>query len=550
MTHLITRRALALALTLALLALTFGVASFMLHGSLVWPTGRSFTWIELLCAAGAGALLPLIATRVERMLAPHVESPADRALRLVRAGALDARGCAALGEVLIEHVPVAFGASGVALYAREPDGNFRRVASRGGFAGSRAEAELENTREGGIAMKLADTSGVLGAVVVAAREDGATYGRRERAALEGLREALRTGLAHAIRHDHEAALSAALEAQTIELRAERDRLEDERRFMKHAGGRVEESAIAGRSAVARALSEDLARLADKRGPLLLLGERGSGKGRFARALHARSEATGAFLRVDCGGLAGTSVMIELFGHERELGRPRRGALELAEGGTLLLERIECLPLEGQRQLRDALESGQVRRAGGAKPVSLSARVVASSHVDLAERAQRGEFDEALHRLLSSDEIEVAPLRERREDLRALCERLMPVVAARTHQPVRAVGESALARLSEHDFPGNIHELETLLERAIVVAKHDEIGADDLTLAPSAARVSAAPLEPDVSDHATEMERIERERIEAVMLEAGGNKSHAARALGIPRTTLISKLKKHGLAAGK
>ena len=224
---------------------------------------------------------------------------------------------------------------------------------------------------------------------------------------------------------------------------------------------------------------------------------------------------------------------------------RRGPIELADGGTLFLDEIGELPLELQPKLLRVLEERVVMRVGATTPVAVDVRIIAATNRDLEAMVSSGEFREDLYFRLRVVEITVPPLRARRVDVPALCDSLLPRIARRAGRAVKSIDAEALARMMSYTWPGNVRELENVLERALVLGERAHITAEDLELSGR-----APPPEPILAEasraHDLVMDEIERRRLSAALTAAAGNQSHAAKALGIPRTTLINKLRRHGL----
>jgi DNA-binding NtrC family response regulator len=216
---------------------------------------------------------------------------------------------------------------------------------------------------------------------------------------------------------------------------------------------------------------------------------------------------------------------------------------------LFLDEIGELPLELQPKLLRVLQDKSFLRVGGTQPVSVDVRVIAATHRNLDDMVAKGELREDLYFRLRVVELVVPALRNRRSDLPALCESLLPRVARRCGRRERPLATDALARMSAYGWPGNVRELENVLERALVLGEGDEITAADLDLpdrpAPpeELAESASGPIE---APHDEVMESIERKRLTAALRAAGGNQSHAAKALGMPRTTFINKLRRYGL----
>ncbi len=388
-----------------------------------------------------------------------------------------------------------------------------------------------------------NTRDVAAMLVLGPRRSGDLYSSEDRDLLGALAGQLATVLANARAY-------GTIVQKTEEIRELRDRLADENQFLREriaaaTGG----ATLAGDSAAVRELGRMVELVAKSDASVLLLGESGTGKGLLARLVHATSpRAEQAFLHVDCGAIAAGVFESELFGHERGAftgaTKLRRGPIELADGGTLFLDEIGELPLELQPKLLRVLEERCVMRVGATQPVAVDVRIIVATNRDLESMTKRGAFREDLYFRLRVVELVVPPLRARRADLPALCAQLLPRAAKRCGRPVRSLAPDALDAMARYNWPGNVRELANVLERALVMGE-GEITAAELELpAIEIAEPVAEPAEP--APHDVVMEDIERRRLTAALREADGNQSHAAKALGMPRTTFINKLRRHGL----
>ena len=305
--------------------------------------------------------------------------------------------------------------------------------------------------------------------------------------------------------------------------------------------------------------------------VLIEGESGTGKELIARALHDLSERTeGPFIQVNCGALPDTLLESELFGYVRgaftDARRDKPGRFQQADGGTLFLDEVGDLSSAFQVKLLRVLQEGEVQRLGALEPEQVDVRVISATHRDLGVLVREGRFREDLFYRLRVLPIVVPPLRERRPDIRPLVDHYVARLAARTGRPIRGLSVEAMALLLVHDFPGNVRELINLLERAFVLChggliepEHlpPELGAEDEPdqepqlppgrLKPSEHRVLLAELErPGPAWFSRELTGPARRLVEA--LEAHGwNRTAAAQALGISRTTLWRRMKDYGLS---
>jgi transcriptional regulator with AAA-type ATPase domain len=294
--------------------------------------------------------------------------------------------------------------------------------------------------------------------------------------------------------------------------------------------------LVGRSPPMVKLFTVLDRISRHHAPVLLLGESGTGKELAARALHdLGTRSDGPFVPINCASIPETLVDSHLFGHEKGAftgaDQRRDGAFQRAHGGTLFLDELGEMTPDTQARLLRALESGEVLRVGGAAPEHPDVRVVAATNRDLGQMVLDGKFRSDLYHRLAVLAIRMPPLREHREDV----PELVAAIMERDHPGV-GITAGALVALSRHDWPGNVRELRNVLTRAVVLGG-DPVDVDDLSFAILAAE--AAPLQVTPLD--------ERAELVAAIEAAGGNRTAAARRLGIPRTSLVYKLMRYGIA---
>ena len=285
--------------------------------------------------------------------------------------------------------------------------------------------------------------------------------------------------------------------------------------------------------------------------VLLRGESGTGKDLFARAIHFSSRrAGGPWIKVNCGALPEALLESELFGHERGAFtgavRQKAGRFEDAAKGTILLDEIGELPPPLQVKLLQVIEEKTFTRVGGNQPLTVDVRIIAATNRDLEAMVRERQFREDLFFRLNVFPIVVPPLRERPGDVRPLAEHFL-----RRHG---ASGDKLTARaleaLERYPFPGNVRELEYALERAMILAGSDPIDLEHLSLAgvgPGPAPGAAGPgWVPEIPPEGLSLEVLERELILRALERARGNKSQAARLLGLTRRTLYSRMERHGL----
>jgi DNA-binding NtrC family response regulator len=283
--------------------------------------------------------------------------------------------------------------------------------------------------------------------------------------------------------------------------------------------------------------------------ILLTGESGTGKEIVARAVHARSRRrSGPFVVVNCGAIPSELLESELFGHVRGAFtgavRDREGRFEAARGGTLFLDEIGDLPLPLQVKLLRVLQDRTFERVGETRPRSSDARIIAATHIDLRRATAEGRFREDLYYRLHIVPIELAPLRERREDIEPLTQHLLARANARNGRAVR-LSPDALRVILHHSWPGNVRELENALEYGVAVCRGQTILPEDLPPEVHAPR-EPVPAPVPVPAHPPTRDE-ETTRLRAVLDAHHWNRSEAARSLGMSRTTLWRKMRELGLA---
>ncbi len=330
--------------------------------------------------------------------------------------------------------------------------------------------------------------------------------------------------------------------------------------LRNAFDRLEGSAeIVGRSAGIQNVREQIARVATTNATVLITGETGTGKELVARALHqSSSRAAKPFIAVNCAALSESLLESELFGHERGAftgaDRAREGLFEAAHQGTLFLDEIAELSTAAQAKLLRVLTDGEVTRVGSTRPRSVDVRVLAATHRDLEARVRENLFREDLYYRLAVFPIAIPPLRQRREDIPELSEILLQRAAAELKLPRRRLSDDALRLLKEYDFPGNVRELNNVVERACILAGTDEIGPEAFAnLERTRDRSRAAGLDaqeawiqslPDKVDLRAVLSSLEKKLIERALASASGAQAEAARRLGLSRSDLSYKLGKY------
>jgi len=305
----------------------------------------------------------------------------------------------------------------------------------------------------------------------------------------------------------------------------------------------------------RQLADLIERVAPSTAAVAIFGESGTGKELVANAVHALSTRAGKpFIPVNCAAISKELIESELFGHEKGAFTgavaARKGAFEEADGGTLFLDEIGELPLELQAKLLRALESGEIKRVGAPRPMTVNVRVVAATNQDLIAALREGRFREDLYYRLCVIPLHLSPLRNRRGDVLGLAEHFVRTFSPRG-QTVRLT-PAAVEKLQNHGWPGNIRELRNVVHRALLLRRGPTIDAPDITFDQEMNLQVGITIPELPSGMSLEnmMLRLEKQIIEAVMRRHQGNRALAARDLGLGRSTLFKRLKDFGLIGAK
>ena len=326
---------------------------------------------------------------------------------------------------------------------------------------------------------------------------------------------------------------------------DRSRVREENRAQVFRGSHaLWEVAVASRNLRMREVFALAEKTASTDSKVLITGESGTGKELVARLIHRLSPRRDrGFFPVNCAALTETLLESELFGHERGAFTgavsTRKGIFEVASEGTLFLDEIAATTGAFQAKLLRAVETGEFTRVGGTQPIRSQSRIIAATNTDLTKAMEAGTFRSDLLYRLRVVHLSLPPLRERAEDIPLLAEFLLRKHASKLNKPVARISDDALQALVRYRWPGNIRELENVLERAVIVAAGDPLLLRDLP-ADVGGLTETAPSGGGV------IEAMERTLIEKVLAECDWNKSRAARRLGIGRRTLYSKTAKYGI----
>ena len=303
--------------------------------------------------------------------------------------------------------------------------------------------------------------------------------------------------------------------------------------------------IIGRSASMIDLFDTIMEIANSESSILILGETGTGKELIARAIHANSKRMGGpFVPINCGAIPESLMESEIFGHEKGSFtgaiRPKKGLIEVAEGGTLFLDEVGEIIPKMQVDLLRVLQDRSFYRVGGVEAIKADFRLISATHRDLAQQAAQGAFRQDFFYRINVITLRVPPLRERREDIQLLVTYFLKRFARETNREVDSISDDAMKMLLDYDWPGNIRELENVVERAVVTSKKRVLATDSFAyLNPGGASVG-------IPSTPRSLEEAEIAHIRQILDEKDWNISHAAKVLQVDRTTLHKKIRRYGL----
>jgi two-component system response regulator HydG len=329
------------------------------------------------------------------------------------------------------------------------------------------------------------------------------------------------------------------------------KLREENRLLRESlGARFDRRNLIARSAAMERLLETVAQVAPSEATVLVTGESGTGKEMIAGAIHFNSfRKDGPFIKINCAAITETLLESELFGHEKGAftgaDRRKEGKFRQAEGGTIFLDEVSEMSLAMQVKLLRVLQEREIVRVGGDEAIRIDVRIIAATNRDLLSEIAAGRFREDLFYRLNVVTLHIPPLRERPEDIPLIAQHYLALFAERNRKKVRGFSPQAMDRLLRHPWPGNVRELMNAVERGVVLSRSEYLGEDELAL--------ALPVKPPVPDSLPEsaagdasLEGVEKATILKTLEAAGGNKSEAARRLGITRRTLHLKLRRYGM----
>jgi two-component system response regulator HydG len=330
-------------------------------------------------------------------------------------------------------------------------------------------------------------------------------------------------------------------------------LKEENRLLRETlGSHFDQRNIIGRSTAMVKLLDTVAQVAPTEATVLITGESGSGKELIAGAIHFNSpRKTGPFIKINCAALTETLLESELFGHEKGAFtgayRRKEGRFFLADGGSLFLDEVSEMSLAMQVKLLRVLQEREINRVGGEEVIAVDVRVITATNKALIAEIEKGRFREDLYYRLNVVTLDVPPLRERKEDIPLLAQHFLDIFAKKNHKHIKGLTPHAMDRLLKYEWPGNVRELMNAVERAVVLSRTEYLDEDDLPMVVKDQGAKAEDLVPEMAVLGDmPLDEVEKATVLKTLEASGGNKSEAARRLGITRRTLHKKLKKYGV----
>jgi two-component system response regulator PilR (NtrC family) len=328
----------------------------------------------------------------------------------------------------------------------------------------------------------------------------------------------------------------------------------------HQRDRRSRDSLLGDSAPMRNIRSTIAKLSRSQAPVYIFGESGTGKELVAKLIHSKGpRAENPFVPVNCGAIPAELMESEFFGHKKGsftgATTDKGGLFQIADGGTLFLDEVAELPLHMQAKLLRAIQEKAVRPVGAERELSTDVRILSATHKDLAELVANGEFRQDLYYRLNVIRLDVPPLRERSDDIPMLIGHFLKKLARQHDQPDLKLSDEAMQALSTYAFPGNVRELENILERATTLCEGNTINREDLQLPETGtgqeamaahAASQGTPLDPGAVPLDTYMDNIEKDVLMKALEQTRYNKTAAAKMLGITFRALRYRLKKLGL----
>jgi two-component system response regulator HydG len=338
---------------------------------------------------------------------------------------------------------------------------------------------------------------------------------------------------------------------TIQRAMEHTQLKEENRLLKESLGiQFDMQNIIGRSPAMISLLETVAHVAPSEATVMITGESGTGKELIAGVIHYNSpRKEGPFVKINCAAITETLLESELFGHEKGsftgADRRKEGRFYQANQGSIFLDEVSEMPLTMQVKLLRVLQERELTRVGGEKVIPVDVRVIAATNKDLVDLKKRGLFREDLYYRLNVVSLEIPPLTKRRDDIPLLARHFLEIFVEKNKKEIKGFTPKAMDQLIRYDWPGNVRELMNAVERAVVLARTDYLDDQDFSILNPLLQQPASALS-DFDNIDIPLEEVEKTAILRMLESVAGNKSEAARRLGITRKTLHKKLKKYGV----
>ena len=339
---------------------------------------------------------------------------------------------------------------------------------------------------------------------------------------------------------------------TMERAMDHRQLKEENRLLRERlGSHFDRRNIIGRSPMMEKLLETVAQVAPSEATVLITGESGTGKEMIAGAIHFNSpRKDGPFVKLNCAAITETLLESELFGHEKGAFtgayKKKEGRFRQAHGGSLFLDEISEMSLAMQVKLLRLLQEREITRVGGEEVIKVDVRIIAATNKDLVQEMEAGRFREDLYYRLNVVTLNMPPLRERREDIPLLAQHFLNIFSEKNHKQIKGFTPQAMDRLLKYDWPGNVRELMNGVERAVVLSRSEYLDEEDLPMILKDGSLSGEILVKDAIPADMPLDEVEKATVLKTLELTGGNKSEAARRLGITRRTLHKKLKSYGV----
>jgi two-component system response regulator HydG len=339
----------------------------------------------------------------------------------------------------------------------------------------------------------------------------------------------------------------------MERAMDHSQLKEENRLLRERlGSRFDRRNLIGRSQAMTALLETVAQVAPSEATVLITGESGTGKEMIAGAIHFNSfRKDGPFIKINCAAITETLLESELFGHEKGAftgaDRRKEGKFRQADGGSIFLDEVSETSLAMQVKLLRVLQEREITRVGGDEVLKVDVRVIAATNRNLLQDMAAGRFREDLYYRLNVVALHLPPLRDRREDIPLLAQRFLTHFAKQNRKTIKGFTPQAMDRLLRYAWPGNVRELMNAVERGVVLSRSEYMDEAELPLILAAESPAMPQPSPDgIPNGEAPLEEVEKTTILKTLAATEGNKSEAARRLGITRRTLHQKLKKWGM----